>query len=320
MRTPPLLSIVIPCYNEAAALPDTLARVSAKLEDLEAGGDIGQGSNVFLVDDGSTDGTWDLIAAQAAEHPALHGIKLSRNCGHQAALLAGLMTADGDVVISIDADLQDDLDAVDGMLRKYRDGAEIVYGVRASRHTDPAFKRRSARAYYRLLRAMGVELVHDHADFRLMGRRALDALKDFPETNLFLRGIVPLLGFPTDTVYYDRRERLAGESKYSLRRMLSLAIQGITSFSNVPLRMITTLGFAVSLLAFLMIFWVLGIRLFTDQAAPGWASTVIPTFFLGGVQLLALGVVGEYVAKIYLETKRRPRYIIEKVVQSTRQN
>jgi len=314
MRTPPLLSIVIPCYNEFLALPDTLDRVRGKLADLEARGEIAQGSNVFLVDDGSTDASWDLIAAQAAEHPALRGIKLSRNCGHQAALLAGLMTADGDVSISIDADLQDDLDAVDAMLAKYREGAEIVYGVRASRHTDPAFKRRSARAYYRLLRAMGVELVHDHADFRLMGRRALDALKDFPETNLFLRGIVPLLGFATDTVYYDRRERRAGESKYSLRRMVSLAIQGITSFSNVPLRMITTFGFLVSLLAFLMVFWVLGVRLFTDQAVPGWASTVIPTIFLGGVQLLALGVVGEYVAKIYLETKRRPRYIIEKVV------
>lgn len=310
----PSLSVVIPCYNEEKVLPEVSSRIGAKIESLVERGLVRAESNIFFVDDGSTDATWELISEYAGGNPRFHGIKLSRNCGHQRALLAGLMSADGNVVVSMDADLQDDIDAIDEMLKKYQDGVEIVYGVRADRTVDSGFKRISAQGYYTLLRKMGVELIHNHADFRLMGRRAIDALREFSEVNLFLRGLVPLLGFKTDTVYYQRRIRAAGESKYSLRKMLGFAIEGITSFSNVPLRMITSLGFLVSLFAFLMIFWVLGIKMFTDQAVPGWASTVVPMFFLGGVQLLSIGVLGEYVAKIYLETKRRPTYIIEKAV------
>jgi glycosyltransferase involved in cell wall biosynthesis len=308
------LSIVIPCYNEEAVLPQTRQAIASKLQSLVAQGLVHPQSKIFFIDDGSSDNTWEIINSYARESEVFHGIKLSRNYGHQNALLAGLLSVDGDVVVSMDADLQDDIDAVDGMLHKYLDGAEIVYAVRANRQVDSRFKRMSAQGYYRSLQKMGVELVYNHADFRLMGRNAINALKDFKEVNLFLRGIIPLLGFRTDTVYYNRRARFDGESKYSMLKMLAFAIEGITSFTNVPLRLITALGFLVSLFAFLMIFWVLAIWLFTERAAPGWASTVIPTFFLGGVQLLSIGVVGEYVAKIYMETKRRPAYIIEKVV------
>lgn len=314
MNHVPSVSIVIPCYNEEEVLPQTKSRIYDKLDSLLERGCIQPKSSVFFVDDGSSDATWDLICSYARDDRIFHGIKLSRNCGHQKALLAGLMSADGEVVISIDADLQDDLDAIDEMLEKYQGGTEIVYGVRANREADSRFKRLSAQSYYALLRKLGVELVYNHADFRLMSRKAINALKEYKEVNLFLRGIVPLLGFETDTVYYSRSYRAAGESKYSLGKMLSFAIEGVTSFTNIPLRLITGLGFLVSLFAFLMIFWVLGIKLFTDQAAPGWASIVIPTFFLGGVQLLSIGVVGEYVAKIYLEAKRRPAYVIEKVI------
>ena len=308
------LSIVIPCYNEQAVLAETADRIAAKLRSLVERGLVGEESNVFFVDDGSSDQTWNLISGYARDNRIFHGVKLSRNFGHQNALLAGLMSADGDAVISLDADLQDDIEAIDLMLEKYLAGAEIVYGVRANRRSDTGFKRTTAQGYYKLLRKMGVDLVYNHGDYRLMGRRAIEAMQGFSEVNLFLRGIVPLLGFHTDTVYYERAGRFAGESKFSLGRMLAFAAEGITSFSNIPLRLITGLGFAVSLFAFLMIFWVLGIRFFTDQAVPGWASIVLPMLFLGGVQLLSIGVVGEYVAKIYLETKRRPTYIIDKVI------
>jgi polyisoprenyl-phosphate glycosyltransferase len=314
MNKAPLLSIVIPCFNEEEVLPAAKQKIVDKLNVLIESGSVSSESNVFFVDDGSSDNTWMLIREYAKENPLVHGIKLSRNRGHQNALLAGIMSADGDAVISIDADLQDDVDAIDSMVARYMDGCEIVYGVRSRRDTDTAFKRFTAEGYYTLLRKMGVDLVYNHADYRLLGRRAVDALKNFQEVNLFLRGIVPLLGYKTDTVFYERGDRFAGESKYPLRKMLAFAIEGITSFSNIPLRLITTVGFAVSFFAFLMVFWVLGIRIFTEQAVPGWASTVIPTFFLGGVQLLSLGVVGEYVAKIYMETKRRPAYFIEEVI------
>lgn len=308
----PSLSVVIPCYNEQDVLPDTISRMLRKLDALTDKELIKSESHLLLVDDGSSDDTWRLIEKFSTEDRRVKGIKLSRNRGHQNALLAGLMSATGDAVVSIDADLQDDIDAIGPMVENYLDGCEIVYGVRASRDKDTVFKRKTAEAYYGLLRRFGVDLVYNHADYRLLSRRAVDSLKQFSEVNLFLRGIVPLLGYKTGTVYYSRAERLAGESKYPLRKMLAFAIEGITAFSNIPLRLVTTLGFFVSLAAFALICWIIWVRLFTEEAIPGWASTIIPMVFLGGVQLLSIGMVGEYVAKIYLETKRRPPYFIEK--------
>jgi glycosyltransferase involved in cell wall biosynthesis len=265
----------------------------------------------MYIDDGSKDNTWDLIKGFSEQSGLIKGIKLAANRGHQTALMAGLFAARGDVVISVDADLQDDLGAIEQMLDAYRAGNEIVLGVRKQRDVDTIFKRNSAQVYYRLLSMLGVKVVYNHADYRLLGRRALDALKQYSEVNLFLRGIVPLLGFKTTTVFYDRAERFAGESKYPLRKMLMLALDGITSFTAFPLRLISMMGLAVSVVSAIMVCWVLWVKLFTNQALPGWASSVIPIYFLGGIQLLSIGVLGEYVAKIYSETKKRPRYFIE---------
>lgn len=309
------LSLVVPCYNEEAALPQTAARLDALLDDLVARGRIAPDSNVWLVDDGSRDATWPLITALTGRSARFVGVKLSRNRGHQNALLAGLMQADGDAVISIDADLQDDLGVIEQMVEAHRDGCEIVYGVRNRRDLDTWFKRWSAERYYALLRFLGVDVVPNHADYRLMGRRAIAALDDYGEVNLFLRGIVPQLGFRSQHVFYERGERVAGESKYPLGKMLSFAVDGVTSFSAVPLRLIAALGACVFVASAVLSLWVLGVRLFTDQAVPGWASTLLPIYTLGGVQLLSVGVVGEYVAKIYMETKRRPRYFIETVAR-----
>jgi glycosyltransferase involved in cell wall biosynthesis len=314
MSTPPSMSIVVPCYNEQAVLPETVSRLNAKLNSLIANGSVAANSNIFLVDDGSVDQTWSLIEGFAEKMSTVRGIKLSRNSGHQSALMAGLMSADGDIIVSIDADLQDDPDAIDQMVEKHSQGCEIVYGVRSVRTSDTAFKRIAAEFFYSALRKIGVKLVYNHADYRLLSRRAVEALKEFTEVNLFLRGIVPLLGLQSGEVYYERHQRLAGKSKYSIRRMLALAVEGVTSFSNVPIRAITVLGFLTALLAFAMLFWVLYIKLLTSDAVPGWASILVPLFFLSGVQLFCLGVLGEYIAKIYSETKRRPLYLIEKIV------
>lgn len=310
-RPAPTLAIVIPCYNEEAVLPVLFARLEALAARLEAEGVIAGRLRLVLVDDGSSDATWSMIAA-ARDRQNVTGLRLSRNHGHQRALLAGLMSTDADAVISMDADLQDDPEAILPMLAAYRRGAEIVFGVRASRGTDTAFKRRTARAYYRLLSGLGVDLIPDHADFRLMSRKAVRALAEFGESNLFLRGLVPQLGFASEIVTYDRAARAAGESKYPLRKMLALAIEGVTSFSIKPLRLITLLGFAVASLAFLAILYTLASWVF-GATLPGWTSTVLPIYFLGGAHLVALGVIGEYVGKIYQETKRRPRFIIEDV-------
>jgi glycosyltransferase involved in cell wall biosynthesis len=310
-----LLSIVVPCYNEEEVLPETAKRLLALLGDLQARGRIGAASTLVLVDDGSRDGTWAIIETLCAAHPAVRGIKLSRNRGHQTALLAGLLNAAGDAVVSVDADLQDDLGAIERMLEVHEGGADVVYGVRKRRQSDTLFKRFSAELYYRLLAVMGVEIVFNHADYRLLSRRVVEALKAFGESNLFLRGIIPQLGFPSALVYYDRSARFAGESKYPLRKMLAFAWEGITSFSAAPLRMITGLGILISLGSFGVTLWALWIRLFTDLAVPGWTSTVVPMYLLGGVQLLCVGIIGEYLAKIYLETKRRPHYFIEKIAQ-----
>ncbi|OGA34401.1 MAG: glycosyltransferase [Betaproteobacteria bacterium RIFCSPLOWO2_12_FULL_62_13b] len=308
------MSIVVPCYNEEAVLPETARRLLELIGRLRHAGKVGARSSVYFIDDGSKDRTWPLIEKLSRQHPAIGGVKLSRNRGHQNALIAGLFRAPGDVVVSVDADLQDDLNAIEEMIDAHLAGCDIVYGVRRSRCVDTMFKRFTAEAYYRVLKAMGVDVIFNHADYRLMSRRAIEALKEFKEVNLFLRGIIPQLGFATAIVRYDRAGRFAGASKYPLMKMLALAVQGITSFSATPLRMITATGLIVSLGTFIVTLWALFVRLFTDDAVPGWTSTVVPMYFLGGIQLLSLGVIGEYLAKVYMETKKRPRYIIEKVV------
>jgi glycosyltransferase involved in cell wall biosynthesis len=310
----PRLAIVVPCFDEEQVLPETTRRLHAIIVELTARGKISPGSFVYYIDDGSRDRTWAVVETLARSHGFVRGIKLSRNRGHQNALLAGLFSAEGDVVISIDADLQDDVAAIESMLDAYAAGNEIVYGVRKSRDTDTLFKRGTAKGFYRLLRRMGVEAVSDHADYRLMSRRAIEALREFREVNLYLRGIIPQLGFASAIVRYDRGDRFAGETKYPLGKMLSLAWQGVTSFSAVPLRLITGIGVLVSLGSFAVTIWALWIRIFTGAAVPGWASTVLPIYFLGGIQLLCIGIIGEYLAKIYMETKGRPRYVVEETV------
>ena len=311
---PPILAVVVPCFNEQAVLPETRRQLETLLGELMAVDRISPDSRIWFVDDGSGDRTWSLISAASEEPQSVCcGLKLSRNRGHQVALLAGLMNAQGDVLVSVDADLQDDLAVIPQMLAQYVAGCDIVYGVRNSRRSDSFFKRFTAEGYYRLLARLGVEVVFNHADYRLMSRRAVEALRAYPESNLFLRGIIPQLGFPASVVKYERHERFAGESKYPLQKMLALAWQGVTSFSAVPLRAITALGVGVSVLSIAMGFWALGVRLFSDSAVPGWASIVIPLFLISGVQLLSLGIIGEYVAKIFLETKRRPLYFLEQV-------
>jgi polyisoprenyl-phosphate glycosyltransferase len=313
-NAPVRLSIVVPCYNEEAVLPETLRRLQAMLERLNGLEKIAPESEIVLVDDGSRDRTWELIRDAHARDARFRGVKLSANRGHQTALIAGLWAASGEAVVSIDADLQDDLGAMDRMLDAHASGYEIVYGVRASRATDTPFKRSSAGAYYRLLKLFGVYIVPHHADYRLLSRRALDSLKQYSEVNLFLRGIVPLMGYRSAIVPYERAARFAGESKYPVRKMLALAFNGITSFSPAPLRLIAALGLAVSVLSLGMIFWALWAKLLTNRALPGWASSVIPIYFLGGIQLLSIGVLGEYVAKLYIETKRRPRFFVEETL------
>lgn len=308
------LGIVVPCHNEEEVLPATISQLSALLQRLLADGRAAPGSRICFIDDGSTDRTWQLIESAAAVDPLVGGIKLSHNRGHQLALLAGLLNAPGDALVSLDADLQDDLGAIESMLDACVAGADVVFGVRQGRHTDAFFKRVTAEWYYRLLRALGVEVVFNHADFRLLSRRALDALAQYPETNLFLRGIVPQLGFRTAIVHYQRAARAAGRSKYPLWQMVALAWNGVTSFTSVPLRLITGMGITVSAASIAVSVWALCVRLLTDRSVPGWASTVLPIYFLGGVQLLSIGVIGQYVAKIYAEVKRRPRYIIEKIL------
>lgn len=308
------LSIVVPCYNEESVLPETAKRLSELLEKLVASAAVDGTSRIYFVDDGSKDATWSLITALAARLPRIKGIKLSRNCGHQLALLAGLLTVPGDAVISIDADLQDDLGAIEHMIDAHAKGSEIVFGVRRKRDTDTLLKRFTAEGYYRLLGVLGVEVVFNHADYRLMSRKALNALSAYEEVNVFLRGLIPQLGFRTSTVYYDRTERFAGESKYPLRKMLSLAWNGITSFSPTPLRIITGLGFIIAMVSLLLSIWALSVRLLGYYTVPGWASSVVAFYFLGGLQLFSIGLIGEYLAKIYLEVKRRPRFLIETTI------
>lgn len=307
----PRLTVVVPCYDEEAVLPIISMALEAHLKALIGKGKIAADSHVLFVDDGSRDRTWTLVERFAAGSPIIRGLKLSRNRGHQNALLAGLLAADGDAVVSVDADLQDDLNAIERMVDAHKDGAEIVLGVRGARDSDTWFKRGSARAYYRLLAFAGVESVPDHADFRLIGRRAIEALRAHGEANLYLRALVLQLGFTTAKVFYDRAPRAAGQTHYPLRRMISLALDGVTAFSTKPLRMIGVLGLVISVLAGILSVWALLAALVLGAAVPGWASTVVPIYLISGVQLLCMGVMAEYVGRIYAETKRRPRFVVE---------
>ncbi len=309
----PILYIVIPCYNEQEVLPVTAPMFLQKINDLYIDGKISENSRILFVNDGSRDKTWDIITelSQLDEHYC--GISLSRNRGHQNALLAGLMEVKDkcDMCISVDCDGQDDIDAIDKMVDEYLSGSDVVYGVRRDRKTDTAFKRGTAQFFYKLMRGMGVDMVYNHADYRLMSRRALESLSEFKEVNLFLRGLVPMVGFKYSCVEYSRKERLAGKSKYPLKKMLSFAMDGITSLSVKPIRLITAFGFIVAAISLIGIIWSV-VSAFMNLTVAGWASTISIICFLGGVQLLSLGVIGEYIGKIYLEVKGRPRYIIEK--------
>ncbi len=306
------LFCVIPCYNEQEVLPETSARIRDKLRKLISENKISKNSRILFVNDGSKDDTWNIIQRLHDEDEIFQGINLSRNMGHQNALLAGLMTAKDhcDVSISMDADLQDDIGAIDEMIDRYNSGCDVVYGVRSKRATDTIFKRATAEGFYKLMNSLGANTVYNHADFRLMSRRALLGLAEFGEVNLFLRGIVPMVGFKSDIVYYERAERFAGESKYPLRKMISFAIEGITSLSTKPIKMITGLGIFIFFVSILVLIYSL-VRHYTGNTIPGWTTTVLSVWAIGGLIMISLGVIGEYIGKIYLETKSRPRFIIE---------
>lgn len=312
-----ILYIVVPCYNEEEMLHITSEKLEEKLRTLKNAGRISDDSRVVYVDDGSKDNTWNIIEEMHHNNKVFNGVKLSRNEGHQNALLAGLDYArnHADMIVSMDADLQDDIDAVDAMIDKYHAGAEIVYGVRNDRSTDSAFKRGTAQLFYKMMKIMDAEIVYNHADFRLMSKRAVDELMNFKEVNLFLRGIVPLIGFKTDIVEYERHERIAGESKYPLKKMLSFAVDGVTSFSIKPINMIITAGFVCFLISVGMLIYSC-IRHFTGDTVSGWTSLMTSIWALGGLQVVSIGVVGKYIGKVYLEVKERPRYIVDKYLES----
>ena len=308
----PTVYFVIPCYNEEAVLPETVKRLTEKLQSMASQGLAGEKSRMLLVDDGSKDKTWQLISQYNRENPYVEGVKLAHNRGHQNALLCGLMTAKDrcDCAISLDADLQDDTDALDQFVQKYLEGCDVVYGVRNKRDTDTWFKRTTAEGFYKVMKLLGVDIVFNHADYRLMSKRALEALSEYREVNLFLRGIVPLIGYRSDYVYYDRHERFAGESKYPLKKMISFALDGITSFSVKPLKLISNLGILISVLSILGLLYAL-ISYFAGWAVTGWTAIVCSIWLLGGLQMLCLGVVGGYIGKIYSEVKARPRFRVE---------
>lgn len=309
------LFCVIPCYNEQEVLPETSKRLKDKFTQLIGEGKISEDSRIVFVNDGSKDNTWKMISELHAQDPLFQGINLSKNMGHQNALLAGLMTAKDmcDVAISMDADLQDDINAIDEMIDKFHEGKDVVYGVRSKRETDTFFKKFTAESFYKLMNSLGANTVYNHADYRLMSRRALLGLAEFGEVNLFLRGIVPMVGYESDVVYYERADRFAGESKYPLKKMLSFAVEGITSLSTKPIKLITGLGFFIFLVSIAVFIYSL-VRFFTGHTIPGWTTTVLSVWAIGGLMMISLGVIGEYVGKIYLETKNRPRFIIENYI------
>lgn len=311
----PVLYFVVPCYNEQEVLPISAQLFLSKLSDLVAADTISDKSRVLFVDDGSCDNTYNILRGLACSDERVCVMRLSRNRGHQNALLAGLIEAKDncDITISLDCDGQDDINASDKMIKQYLDGCDIVYGVRKSRKSDSAFKRGSARVFYKLLKTMGAETIYNHADYRLLSKKVVQALSEYKEVNLYLRGMVSLVGFKSTCVYYDRTPRIAGKSKYPLGKMVSLALNGITSFSVKPIRIITAVGFIIAVISFIGIIWSVISRLVGDTVS-GWASTVAIICFLGGIQILSIGVIGEYIGKIYLETKRRPRYIIDEKI------
>lgn len=315
------LYIVVPCYNEEEVLPETSERLSLKLNELIRSKRISNKSRVFYVDDGSVDKTWTIIKNLHESNAYFSGLKLSRNCGHQNALLAGLMTVRdrADIVISMDSDLQDDIDAIDGMLNKYYEGSDIVYGVRSVRTSDSFLKRFTAESFYKLMNRLGAKVVFNHADYRLMSKRALEGMAEFNEVNLFLRGIVPMIGYKSDVVYYERSERFAGESKYPFGKMLAFAFEGISSLSVHPIRMITKLGLAIFFVSIIMLIYSV-VQFFRDETVAGWASIIVSIWSIGGLILFAVGLIGEYIGKIYLETKRRPRFIVEKILDSEKED
>ena len=312
----PLIGIVAPCFNEQEVLLDSLAKLQTLLLDYKKNNVIHQDSFILLVDDGSKDNTWELIENAATNNLHIKGLKLAKNAGHQKALLSGLLAFKdkADALISIDVDLQDDIHVIEQMINAFNAGSQIVYGIRKDRSTDSFFKRKSAHLYYKFLHIMNVNVHYNHADFRLSSSKVINELDKYGEVNLFLRGIYPLIGFNHSMVFYDRLERTAGESKYPLRKMLSFAWEGITSFSIKPLRMVTTIGFLIFFGSLLMSLYAL-YSYFMGNALQGWVSTVLPMYFLGGVQLLCVGIIGEYIGKIYLEVKKRPRYVIEKIIE-----
>lgn len=307
-----ILYVVVPCYNEQEVLAETSKRLREKFQTLIGSGKIDEKSRIVFVNDGSKDNTWKIIEELHRQDNLFSGINLSRNRGHQNALLAGLMTVKdcADVAICMDADLQDDINAMDEMLDKYYGGCDVVYGVRSKRATDTFFKRFTAESFYKMMNAMGANTVYNHADYRLMSKRALEGLAEFKEVNLFLRGMVPMIGYPSDVVYYERSERFAGESKYPLKKMISFAIEGITSLSTKPIKMITNLGVFIFLFSFVILIYSL-IRHFSGDTVAGWTTIIVSVWAIGGLILLSLGIIGEYIGKIYLESKERPRYIIE---------
>ncbi|MED4344884.1 glycosyltransferase family 2 protein [Heyndrickxia coagulans] len=316
----PMLTIVVPCYNEELVLEKTTQELTRVLDKLVVKNKISSKSMIFYVDDGSKDSTWEIIEKLTDINSYVQGLKLSRNFGHQGALIAGLETARdfSDCVISIDADLQDDVDAIEMFIDKFNEGYEIVYGVRDKRDTDTFFKRNTALFYYKLMGKLGVNLVPNHADYRLLSKRALDEFVKYQEENIFIRGIIPLLGFKSAKVYYDRKERFAGESKYPLKKMLAFAFDGITSFSIAPVRFVTFLGFVLVFVGIVIAIYTLCAKIFSYTIS-GWTSLMLSVWLVGGVQLLAIGIIGEYIGKIFKETKRRPRYTIEKNTYKERQ-
>ena len=311
------VSIIVPCYNEEEILPLTIEKLLNVKKRLVSKKLISEDSKILFVDDGSHDKTWELITNGSHKYNCISGIKLAKNVGHQNALIGGILSSHEDVVISIDADLQDNVDLMEQMILEFKAGNDIVYAARKSRLTDSFFKKTTAQFFYKLMLVMGVEIIYNHADYRLLSRRVVEALKKFKEVNLFLRGVIPLIGFQTSTVYYDRAERVAGESKYPFFKMLAFAINGITSFSVVPLRMITFVGLIFSFLSLCVGGWAFYVKIFTENSIPGWTSLLIPLSGIGGVQLFALGIVGEYIGKIYEEIKSRPRFIVDKETQKT---
>lgn len=311
-----IVYLVVPCYNEEAVLPETTRQLTEKLREMQAAGLASPESRILYVDDGSRDKTWELISQYHEENELVSGVKLAHNRGHQNALLAGLMTAMqyADCAISLDADLQDDIGVLDEFVKKYEEGCDVVYGVRSSRQTDSTFKRITAQGFYKFMKVLGVDVVYNHADYRLMSRRALQALSEYRETNLFLRGIIPLIGYKSASVFYERHERFAGESKYPLKKMLSFALDGVSSFSVKPLKIISNFGILISILSIAGLLYAL-ISYLTHQAVAGWTAIIASIWLLGGIQMLCIGVVGGYIGKIYQEVKGRPRYKIEEFLQ-----